>query len=245
MKKILTILTIATIAIAFVSCSRGEVKKMPSKMTESFDFSFLDYDVEDVEDVIYEYFYDEQNRLVKITHTGQSDVNIFYNSDGLPEKVEGLWWVEIPNVDIIYQDNGKKIILGIDTIWLNEKGQYIKFIRANIGGWSEFTYNPNGSIAKWINAGREETSCSIDGGGCGSGDGTLGEYSDIPAIWRHTNAPDWFIFWLMQNMLVFPFERTGNIAGWGYMETNTDNYLTKLTSHDSVQIRKYEYILAK
>lgn len=223
MKKLILILTATIIAVASVSCrsKSEEVKKLPSKMI------IYSEDAVDSEEPILgyvEYFYDEQTRLIKIAYIwenrfmpkvrGEELLEIAYNSDNLPVKLSGLF-----DIDIIYQDSRRKIILSDDTLWLNDKGQvtnifqgkYSSFSRPFIG-WA-FGRNDDGSSTK------------IDS-----------TYFDVPSIFRHVNTPEWLLFWLSN--------RANLLEPWQEGELDADNYVIKADFGSKLYF-KYEYILAK
>jgi len=226
MRKLLTILITTVIAIAFVSCKarvkNEEVKKLPSRIVFCFDD----------ENSIWgfgEFFYDEQNRLIKVIQMGRrclcyncdavnppdDTLNIIYNSDGLLVKLtEGLY-----NFEITYLDNGKKIIVSCDdknywsndTFWLNNKGQVIKS-SDGLGHIWEHTYNSKGNISKqrqyglwWEdNYGQRHDYEFIN----------KVTYSRIRPVFRHVNTPEWFLFWLFEfwlseNLTIHPFQKNG------------------------------------
>jgi len=234
MKKFLTIVTTALIAIAVVSCNseekpnNEEVRKLPSRTVEHLFDGELKIEIE--------YFYDVRRRLIKIDRRQGEVVHITYNSDDLPIRVErhNDW-----RTDIVYQDNGKTIILSsvslflnpgylwTDTLWLNDKGQLIRFKRSkglNID--KVFSYDSNGNIATvtgWIG---------------------YAEYSDIPSIWRHANIPDWFFYWLWYpNMFVMQPQRSGYMFSGFYYTLNADNYVTEIKTKDGNIFLEIEYIL--
>jgi len=229
MKKFLTKLIIVAIAITFVSCNRGEkVKKLPSKIIyHDFVDSAVIWDWS-------EFFYDEQNRLIRVIKMGKmyesvswefgtrdtiyphdDTLNIIYNSVGLPVKlVFGSY-----DYEIAYLNNGKKIVIlddnttrfNFDTIWLNDKGQVIKSYD-NVGHLWEHTYNSKGNISVQRHYGQYED----------YEDGQYYDYefinkvthSRIRSVFRHVNTPDWFMFWLSKLWLnnsdyFHPFEKKG------------------------------------
>ena len=229
MKKILTILTTASMVMALVSCDKNdhecpicetieqEVKKMPSKVTQHRP---IPIDIE--------YFYDVHRRLVKIVQGGSSWVDITYNSDNAPIKLEMMW-----DTDIIYQDHGKKITILRDTFWLNDEGQFIKWYRNMSSSTIEFTYNSDGNIIKWYYP--------------STGQEINFSYSDALPIFRYVNVPEWFLFWLhTANALVYPFEKKGYLPSGTdnqiSYELDVDNYAIRIKNSDALT-HEYEYIL--
>jgi len=247
MKTILTILTTAIVAMSVVSCKTKdkEVKKLPSKMEY---ISPRHHGIS-----IFEYFYDEQNRLIKIaTLTGNSSsvlhhpmFYITYNSDDLPTKLGDF----LPT-DIMYQDN--EIIIRDATLLLNDKGQFTKYFCEPSTKY--FSYNSNGNFSK-MNSIR-----SYDGEH--NEEETTYNYSDIPAIWRYVNTPEWLLFWLSERknytdlfekngylplQKITNFQDTTAVVDYIY-ELDKDYYVTNLKySYDGEKYYeyRYEYILAK
>ena len=243
MKKILTILTTAVIATALVSCDKDdheceipkqEVVKLPSKMTSAIGQIPIESN----------YFYDVRKRLVRIER-GSDVIHIIYNSDDLPIRFEGNVH---HNFSIKYEDNGKKIILTRQswqiTYWLNDKNQPIK--HTLFDHTSEFTYNSDGNIS--FGKVMKDNDIVVE---------ATYSYSDIPAVWRHVNAPEWLLHFLYSiNQYIYITHQTN-----GYMptqivyadetptvtfnyEVDTDNYVIEINDSDGPTI-KYEYILAK
>jgi len=230
MKKLhISFFTLALLVV-FVSCKSKseEIKKLPSKIIYYYfgDDSTLIWDLN-------EFFYDEQNRLIKVTKKGQGyywvdedlhftgtncypddTLSIIYNSDGLPVKlVIGLY-----DYEIAYFDNGKKIVIldddttyfNRDTLWLNDKGQVVKSYD-NIGHLWEHTYNSKGNIkeqrllGQWVDEYGQYHDYEIK---------HKITYSRIHPIFRHVNTPEWILFWLSELWLnnspyFHPFEKNG------------------------------------
>jgi len=238
MKKNLTIvITIAiTMAVTLVSCKHKDekVKKLPSRIVSHEATPFHS-----------ELFYDEQNRLIKIIREAYDIVDtlsIAYNINGLPIKLIGGYW---DTVDIIYQNNGRKIIISSDTFWLNKKGQFTRWHEEDIF-ISKFTYNSNGNIIKWHWRSRgNEIKVEY-----------RYKYSDIRPIFRHVNTPEWLLFWLHHAAIIFPFEKNGylplsNLSRKYSYELDMDNYVIKMKIKEDYQLEneyefifEYEYILA-
>jgi len=216
MKKLLTLLIIVVTAIVSVSFKNEEVRKLPSKI-----MFYVENDIWS----LWEYFYDEQNRLIKIA-TSTENLDIIYDADGLPLKMKSMVSENIFNIGVTYQNNGKKIIIQQDTLWLNDKGQFTNARISIFDGinTSYFTYNSNEDIIKKS----EGYEVNLT-------------FSDIPSMWRHVNTPEWFLAWLgFKRGVIFPLEKNGYLVSQQQIldnepvlyiyELDTDNYVTRMQS---------------
>jgi len=233
MKKILMILTVATIAIGTAYCKskNDEVVKLPSKIVSLKATSFVS-----------ELFYDEQNRLVKIISKQwekPDTISIIYNIDGLPIRVDGMFE---QSMDIVYENNGRKAILYDDVLWLNRGGRLVKYSMADAITW-KFRYNSNGNITKW-----RESNHGL----------TIKYTNDVRPVFRHVNTPEWFLFWLSTNNIIIPSEKKGFLRSraessrYSY-ELDENSYVTKMRVKEAYEeeyeseykfVFEFEYILA-
>jgi len=235
MKKILSILIAMAIAIVFVSCKNenNEVKKLPSRIISHEATPFNS-----------ELFYDEQNRLVGIIRESRGFIdtlNIVYNSEGLPIRLNGMHWND---VDITHLNNGRKVIIHLthsDTFWLNNNGQFTRWHQGFDGGVfrSRFSYNSNGNITRWRwRTGYRELDYD-----------QRFRYSDVRAVFRHVNTPEWLLFWLANESVIYPFATRGYLPNRGternIFELDTDNYVTRWSFSDGSEFEfEFQYILA-
>jgi len=194
MKKILTILSIAVMAISVVSCERddetqqdsNEVRKLPSRITTNPlrggrpDFYWS-----------HSFWYDAQNRLTKIVSENATPgvLHIFYNSDNTLEKLEKVLengrtttvtfehnsnQVIVTSVNPHYQGSFYSIGNWVDTLWLNENQQVVQ-----INSYMFLEYDSNGNFVRFRRTGENSTESELF-------------YTNIPAVWRHANIPAWF-----------------------------------------------------
>jgi len=230
MKKILTILTAATIVAMFgVACNDkdenptdNEVKKLPSKITNGRPQS------SNPSHWIFSFNYDDQNRLTKIVSdsTSAGTLDIFYNTDNTIKKMEQILRNGRTTV-ITFQYNGNQVFAetvsnnpsnpsGIDTLWLNDNGQMIQ-----LNSYWFFEYNSNGNVIKYRWAGSIPYEIEAT-------------YTDIPAVWRYANIPAWI------------FDQ--NIEWFSFMDpfTITKGYMIKETNRISPNLKsRYSYTLDK
>ena len=225
MKKFLTIVTTALIAIAVVSCNseekpnNEEVRKLPSRMFVKFHNNPEHHNV-------VQFTYDEKNRMTRLVRirtnleTHPEHLYITYNSDNLPIRLDGI----VP-ADIIYQDDNNTVIIHQDTFWLNDKGQIAKHSRS--GNRIEFTYNSSGNIIT-VNG------VKIDF-----------EYSNIRSIWRYVNMPEWLHRWLAGRGWVFAEQKYGYFQLlWGNFELDENGYIIKIKNDEGQVMFEFEYIFA-
>ena len=193
MKKIL--FTTAIIGLLFAGCDKDpndpngdEVKKLPSKMRWDY-VGYEEIHGYQFQPLNWQFEYDDQNRLVMYDHAfGEgpySKTAIIYDEDGNPIRigagVEGSTFQYGDNQVLVSSDDGYYVEK--DTLTINANGQLVS--------WSSnynyhhrtrnFTYNSNGNVIG-IHENREEEEDYIE----------TFTYSDVRAIWRYVNVPDWF-----------------------------------------------------
>ena len=113
----------------------NEVKKLPSKIWVSWLSSGSSNPQDEVASTYYHY--DEQNRLVRASRF-RDTVDIFYNTDGAPEKI-----LVNGNPNITFRYSGNQVFFNEITypkLILNDRGQVIKEY-ANETVFSSYTYN--------------------------------------------------------------------------------------------------------
>ena len=233
MKKLLTIVTTALIAISIVSCDRNddkpnneeiqeEIRKLPSKMIhERTHGMFFDS---------HEYFYDEQNRIIRIerNHNASGGIttqerHFTYNSEGLLVNIYDL----VNNFPVTHLENGRKVIVRQDTFWLNERGLIVRLDRQPPSGEREVREFIRDTDGRFLNSDGNFVNFA----------GTKITFSNIPTMWRHVNMPEWLYYWL--GLSGFPFSIFPKI---GYLhqlfiatdnqfvfEVDANNYVTRAT----------------
>jgi len=243
MKKFLTILTTALIAIAVVSCNseekpnNGEVRKLPSKMIQEVPPELLITNF-----FTNRYFYDEQNRLIRLERTIGADemlrvLYFTYNSDGLLINVSE----SANDFPITHLENGRKVIVRQDTFWLNDRGLIVRLDRqVQVLGEREVREFIRDTDGHFLNS---------DGNFVNIGGAEI-ILSDIPTVWRHVNMPEWLFYWLGFSGLVFPvFPKIGNVPKSVVshepliFELDANGYVTRV-AYFGVSAFRFEYILA-
>jgi len=250
MKKLLTIVTTALIAIAVVSCNseekpnNEEVRKLPSRVSEHNIIADLTHNTY--------YLYDEQNRLIRMIRFDTFDIS--YRSDGKPEKV-----LRNGSPMFVFEFVGNQVFVGGDfpVFTLSNRGQVLRHYYYPATTTYHYTFSENGSLIKiytYMLAGSDSLF-------------RINENkiipSNVPAIFRHVNTPEWLL-WLLPSRLPYKYgympatietaipigeEQTIILTTTTQFQLNADGYAIEITWFDNgettpVVRHTIEYIFA-
>ena len=142
--------------------------------------------------------YDDLNRLVRLVSWGDTTV-ITYDANNNPVRMEGN------NVAVTFLYEGKQVFIAgqrwssliSDTLTLNANGQVVKRVSWSYNTWDgwrrssqeEFFYNLTGNVVRIMENNYHQI---------------LYSYSNVRSVFRHVNAPDWFIFSVISLEIRYP-----------------------------------------
>ena len=177
MKKIL--FTTAILSLLFTACSRHEVKLLPSEIT--YEQSSIHFE------------YDNENRFIKWSRNDdRGGAAISYCADGNPLRVGGNW-----GVTFAFESDHRVVVSwdhheDTDVLTIDADGQLVRLVSRNKE--IDYTYDADGNITGIVYVWRDETEAYKEE--------VFITYSPVKSIWRHVNAPDWFLLYFAD---MFPF----------------------------------------